>query len=91
MEKCYYLQEKGAFMSNMVRPILEGFKVLMLQLVAERNLQKQELLANSLCHAMAVTTRASKAFNNHQTMKSWSCVPVFIEATKVFLECLQVT
>ncbi|KAJ9595161.1 hypothetical protein L9F63_013519, partial [Diploptera punctata] len=84
-------QEKGILISNMVFPVLESFKTTMAELVVETDKNKQELLAESLCHAMGVTSRASKAFSNHQTMKSWSCVPVFIEATKLFLECLQIS
>jgi hypothetical protein len=76
--------------SNMLIPVLDKFKTLVSQLLVEMDEQKQELLAQSLCHAMAVTSRASKAFTNHQTMKSCCCVPVFVEATKVFLGCLQV-
>jgi hypothetical protein len=77
-------------MSNMLIPVMEKFKTLVPQLLVEMDEQKQELLAQSLCHAMAVTSRASKAFTNHQTMKSCCCVPLFIEAMKVFLGCLQV-
>lgn len=83
-------QQKGMFISNMLIPVLDKFKTLVAQLLVETDEQKQELLAQTLCHAMAVTSRASKAFTNHQTMKSCCCVPVFVEATKVFLGCLQV-
>jgi hypothetical protein len=78
------------FISNMLIPVMDKFKTLVAQLLVETDEQKQELLAQTLCHAMAVTSRASKAFTNHQTMKSCCCVPVFVEATKVFLGCLQV-
>jgi hypothetical protein len=74
----------------MLIPVIDKFKTLVSQLLVVMDEQKQDLLAQSLCHAMAVTSRASKAFTNHQTMKSCCCVPVFIEATKVFLGCLQV-
>jgi len=85
------LQQKGLFMLNMLSPVMDKFKTVVSQLLVEVDEQKQELLAEYLCHAMAVTSRASKAFTNHQTMKSCCCVPVFVEALKVFLGCLQVT
>lgn len=84
-------QQKGMLMSNMLIPVMEKFKTLVTQLLVETDERKQQLFAQTLCHAMAVTSRASKAFTNHQTMKSCCCVPVFVEATKVFLNCLQVT
>ncbi|XP_069692794.1 exportin-T-like isoform X6 [Periplaneta americana] len=84
-------QQKGLLISNMLLPVMEKFKILVSQLLVETDEYQQELLAQSLCHAMAVTSRASKAFSNHQTMKSCCCVPVFLEATKVFLGCLQIT
>lgn len=83
-------QQKGMLMSNLLIPVMDKFKTVMSQLLVEVDEQKQELLAQCLCHAMAVTSRASKAFTNHQTMKSCCCVPVFVEATKIFLRCLQI-
>ncbi|XP_021920575.1 exportin-T-like [Zootermopsis nevadensis] len=83
-------QQKGMLMSNMLIPVMEKFKTLVTQLLVETDERKQQLFAQTLCHAMAVTSRASKAFTNHQTMKSCCCVPVFVEATKVFLNCLQI-
>jgi len=83
-------QQKGMLMSNLLIPVMDKFKSAVSQLLVEVDEQQQELLAQYLCHAMAVTSRASKAFTNHQTMKSCCCVPVFVEATKVFLRCLQV-
>lgn len=77
-------------MSNLLIPVMDKFETAVSQLLVEVDEQQQELLAQYLCHAMAVTSRASKAFTNHQTMKSCCCVPVFVEATKVFLHCLQV-
>ncbi|PSN51529.1 Exportin-T [Blattella germanica] len=81
--------EKGMFISSMLIPVLDKFRSMMSQLFVESDEQNPELLAQSFCHVMAVTSRVSKAFISHQPMKSWSCVPVFIEAIKVFLECLQ--
>lgn len=90
MSGAFGAQQKGMLISNMLVPVMDKFKTLVSQLLVEMDEQKQELLAQSLCHAMAVTSRASKAFTNHQTMKSCFCVPLFIEAMKVFLGCLQI-
>ncbi|KAH7947037.1 hypothetical protein HPB52_007468 [Rhipicephalus sanguineus] len=39
-------------------------------------------------HAIAVTSRTSKAFSNQQTMKACSCVSIYLEALQVFLQAL---
>lgn len=87
----YPMEQKAMAFQELLFPVLEKYTNMVEELMIATDIHRQEILARGLCHAMAVTTRASKAFSNRHSMKICGCVQVFVEALKVFLTCLHVS
>uniref|UniRef100_A0A2R5L8T3 Exportin-T n=1 Tax=Ornithodoros turicata TaxID=34597 RepID=A0A2R5L8T3_9ACAR len=81
-------EKKQLLMKGLLIPVMSKFESLAQQLPVERDEQKRSSIVECMSHAMAVTSRTSKAFSNHQTMKSCNCVAVYLEALQVFLQAL---
>lgn len=58
--------------------------------MTEQNDEQRSALAHSMCHAMAVVTGVSKAFNNLKDTRMLGCFQLYYEVLQVFLTCLQV-
>lgn len=84
-------QRKQRLMKELLSPVILKYDHLLKQFAVETDKDRQELLAKCLAHAIAVTSRTSKAFSNQQTMKSCGCVQIYLEALQVFLPVLQVS
>uniref|UniRef100_T1JL81 Exportin-T n=1 Tax=Strigamia maritima TaxID=126957 RepID=T1JL81_STRMM len=83
-------QEKQILMKNLLLPVMGKFTENLERLVVETDRQTQADLAEFLSHAMAVTSRTSKAFSNQQTMKTCGCVQAYLDALQVFLPALEI-
>lgn len=82
--------EKEMYIRDLLSPMLTKFPSLVEHLILEANEKRREALCRCLCHAMALTSRISKAFSQQQTMKACGCVNVYKDTLQVFLCCLQV-
>lgn len=83
-------QKKQLLLRNLLTPVMAKFESLLARAKIEPNEDIRNLAIDCMSHAMAVTSRTSKAFSNQQTMKNCNCVPVYIEALTVFLQALEV-
>ncbi|KAF4520194.1 hypothetical protein B566_EDAN003907 [Ephemera danica] len=84
------LFEKELYIRDLLSPMLTKFPSLVEHLIHEPNEKRREVLSHCLCHAMALTSRISKAFSHQQSMKASGCVNVYKDTLQVFLCCLQV-
>lgn len=80
-------EKKHLLLKSLLTPLAEKFEVL-LQKLPLVDQHQQHAIAKCMNHAIAVTSRTSKAFSNHQTMKSCGCVQVYCDALQVFLGAL---
>lgn len=71
-------------------PVVARYQELSAQLTAEQNDDQRAALAHSMCHAMAVVTGVSKAFNNLKDIRILGCFQLYYEVLQVFLTSLQV-
>ncbi|GLH14133.1 Uncharacterized protein GBIM_18537 [Gryllus bimaculatus] len=83
--------EKVTAFKTLLLPIISKYEYLLKEISQENNVKRQEALANSMCHMIAITTRTSKAFTTQMPMKSIGCVPVYIDCLNMFLNSLQVS
>lgn len=81
-------QKKELLLRSQLTPVMRKFESLAQRLPLEPVEQKRKDIAECMNHAIAVTSRTSKAFSNQQTMKACGCVPIYLEALQVFLQAL---
>ncbi|GFY44642.1 exportin-T [Trichonephila inaurata madagascariensis] len=79
---------KQAILRSLLLPVAEKFEVLLQKLPVTSDEHQRCEIAKCMHHAIAVTSRTSKAFSNQQTMKSNGCVEVYLQALEVFLGAL---
>ncbi|XP_034230786.1 exportin-T-like isoform X1 [Thrips palmi] len=82
-------EEKGETIRNLLVPVVARYQELSAQLMTEQNDEQRAVLAHSMCHAMAVVTGVSKAFNNLKDTRMLGCFQLYYEVLQVFLTCLQ--
>lgn len=83
--------KKQLLLKNLLMPVLLKFENLLARVRNESDPHRRKAYIDSLSHAMAVTSRTSKAFSNQQTMKNCGCVPVYLDTLRVFLQALEVS
>uniref|UniRef100_A0A224YMP4 Exportin-T n=1 Tax=Rhipicephalus zambeziensis TaxID=60191 RepID=A0A224YMP4_9ACAR len=81
-------EKKQLLLKNQLTPVMRKFEALAQRLPLEPSEEKRRDIAECMNHAIAVTSRTSKAFSNQQTMKACSCVSIYLEALQVFLQAL---
>ncbi|XP_059470895.1 exportin-T-like [Neocloeon triangulifer] len=82
---------KSALFRELVNPLLQRIRPLLDEMLSEGNPVRKEALADCVCHAMALTSRSSKAFSSQLSMKIIGCHKLYLEALETFfLLCLQV-
>jgi exportin-T len=86
-----YFQSKAALFQELVNPLLSRIRPLLDEMLSEGHPERKEALADSVCHAMALTSRSSKAFSSQQSMKIVGCHKLYLQALETFfMLCLQV-
>lgn len=86
-----FLQSKAALFHELVNPLLSRIRPLLDEMLSESNPERKEALADTVCHAMALTSRSSKAFSSQQSMKIVGCHKLYLQALETFfMLCLQV-
>lgn len=83
-------KKKQLLLKNLLTPVLLKFDNLLVRVRSETDAERRKAYVESMSHAMAVTSRTSKAFSNQQTMKTCGCVLVYLDTLKVFLQALEV-
>ncbi|KAH3816261.1 exportin-T-like isoform X2 [Dreissena polymorpha] len=83
-------EKKGELMKQVLAPIAAKFTALMKKMVAEVDADKQLAYAHSINNAMALASRASKAFSNQLTMQHCGCEMVFVELMRMFVQAVSV-
>jgi exportin-T len=84
-------QSKAALFQELVNPLMSRIRPLLDEMLAEGNPERKEALADTVCHAMALTSRSSKAFSSQQSMKIVGCHKMYLHALETFfMLCLQV-
>ncbi|XP_067120441.1 exportin-T-like isoform X2 [Centruroides vittatus] len=83
------LQKKQLLVKSILSPVIGKFEIFLQKLSVETEKEMQRVIADCMSHAIAVTSRTSKAFSNQQTMKSCGCVQIYLDALQVFLRCLE--
>ncbi|GFT78646.1 exportin-T [Nephila pilipes] len=81
-------ETKQAILKSLLLPVAEKFEMLLQKLTTTSNEYQRCEIAKCMNHAIAVTSRTSKAFSNQQTMKSNGCVEVYLQALQIFLGAL---
>lgn len=82
--------DRSSLMSQLLTPVLEVVQQLARALSQSRNPVQQAATATIICHCMAVTARTSKAFSQQSTMRSCQCVPLYLHATKLYIDCVNI-
>jgi len=82
--------EKTELMKKVVTPLLATCRIVTDQLGMEKDPRRSEELTNVIIQAVSVTGRLSKAFSNNLSMKSFNCVPLFLDALQVFIRSVEV-
>lgn len=80
--------KKQVLLKSLLTPVMRKFESLAQRMPLEPMEQKRHDIAECMNHAIAVTSRTSKAFSSQQTMKACSSVSVYLEALQVFLQAL---
>ncbi|XP_071034298.1 exportin-T isoform X4 [Parasteatoda tepidariorum] len=75
-------------LQRLLMPVAEKFATLLQSLPTTPDEHRRREIAKCMNHAIAVTSRTSKAFSNQQTMKSNGCIEVYLQALQVFLGAL---
>ncbi|GAB6029893.1 hypothetical protein CHUAL_005594 [Chamberlinius hualienensis] len=83
------VDKKRKLLNDVLSPVINSFNIISNRLTIEMDEKQQVILAECLIHAMAVTSRTSKAFSNQQTMKTTGCVQTYIDCLQAFLTALQ--
>ncbi|GFU05315.1 exportin-T [Nephila pilipes] len=81
-------ETKQAILKSLLLPVAEKFEMLLQKLTTTSDEYQRCEIAKCMNHAIAVTSRTSKAFSNQQTMKSNGCVEVYLQALQIFLGAL---
>ncbi|XP_054710680.1 LOW QUALITY PROTEIN: exportin-T-like [Uloborus diversus] len=81
-------ETKQMILKSLLSPVAEKFDMLLQKLLVTSDKQQRHEIAKCMNHAIAVTSRTSKAFSNQQTIKSCGCVEVYLQALQVFLGAL---
>ncbi|KAM4747078.1 exportin-T [Rhinophrynus dorsalis] len=84
----YPADRKQILMRNLLRPLMEKFKILLEKLMLEQDEERQTVLADCLNHAVGFASRTSKAFSNKQTVKQCGCSGVYMDCLQTFLPAL---
>ncbi|KAG8439616.1 hypothetical protein GDO86_005700 [Hymenochirus boettgeri] len=84
----YPADRKHILMRNLLRPLMEKFKILLEKLMLEQEEERQSVLADCLNHAVGFASRTSKAFSNKQTVKQCGCSEVYLDCLQTFLPAL---
>ncbi|XP_055934059.1 exportin-T-like [Argiope bruennichi] len=79
---------KQAILKSLLLPVAQKFEMLLQKLPNTSEERQRREIAKCMNHAIAVTSRTSKAFSNQQTMKSNGCVEVYLQALQIFLGAL---
>lgn len=79
---------KSFLMSNLLAPVVQKFQEIYARLCSETDEACQQAFAEALNSIMSFTSRASKGFSMHQTMKVCGCVDVFTTTLKVYVSAL---
>ncbi|XP_068442409.1 exportin-T [Clinocottus analis] len=79
---------KQALMRSLLLPLTDAFRLLLAELQAEPQDERQAALADCLSHAVGFASRTSKAFSNKQTVKQCGCVEVYTDCLHSFLPAL---
>ncbi|GBM46917.1 Exportin-T [Araneus ventricosus] len=79
---------KQAILKSLLLPVAQKFEMLLQKLPNTSDESQRREIAKCMNHAIAVTSRTSKAFSNQQTMKSNGCVEVYLQALQIFLGAL---
>ncbi|XP_072181720.1 exportin-T-like [Diadema setosum] len=82
--------KKQLLMRNVLAPIIDKFNTLYPKLCTETDEQRQVVLSEIIAHAIACTSRTSKAFHSQLTIKQCGCESCYTEALDVFLRALDV-
>ncbi|XP_076358684.1 exportin-T-like isoform X2 [Tachypleus tridentatus] len=83
-------QHKKLLLKNLLSPVMAKFETLLQQLQIETDKNRSRAVAECMSHAIACTSRTSKAFSTQQTMKTTGVVQVYTDALKVFLHALEI-
>lgn len=81
-------RNKLIILKSLLMPVAEKFEMFLRKLPATLDEQQRCEIAKCMHHAIAVTSRTSKAFSNQHTMKSNGCVEVYLQALQIFLGAL---
>ncbi|XP_022238268.1 exportin-T-like isoform X1 [Limulus polyphemus] len=81
--------KKQLLLKNLLNPVMAKFEMFLQRLPMETDKEKCRAVAECMSHAIACTSRTSKAFSNQQTMKTTGVVQVYTDALKVFLQALE--
>ncbi|KAG8189139.1 hypothetical protein JTE90_018433 [Oedothorax gibbosus] len=84
----YDSETKLNLLQRLLLPVAETFKTLLEKLPVTSEEQQRREIAKCMNHAIAVTSRTSKAFSNQQTMKVNGCMDVYLQALQIFLGAL---
>uniref|UniRef100_A0A6A7FWH1 Exportin-T n=3 Tax=Hirondellea gigas TaxID=1518452 RepID=A0A6A7FWH1_9CRUS len=78
---------KCLHMTELLSPVLATAERLA-QALPHSTPPQQAVAANVICHCMAITNRTSKGFSSQTTMRTNNCFSLYISATKLFIDCL---
>lgn len=90
---------KNAMMTNLLRPLVEGFPILLSKMHEIASLEEKNgdlnrinsiAMAKTINYAMSYASRTSKAFSNKHTMAQAGCSQVYIETLRIFLSAFEV-
>ncbi|XP_065350513.1 exportin-T-like [Cloeon dipterum] len=77
-------QSKTVLFEELVNPLVQAIEPLQAEMQSELNPVRKEALADCICHAMALTSRSSKAFSAQTAMKSIGCHKLYMQALETF-------
>lgn len=85
----YSTEKKEQLLRQLLSPLMQSYTMYESQLMLQP-LQSplRQQMAEQMCHAIALTSRTSKAFTSIQTMRACCCVEIYIEAISVFGKAL---
>ncbi|OQR76443.1 exportin-T-like [Tropilaelaps mercedesae] len=81
--------KKEQLLRQILSPLMQSFEMYRSQMALQppqSPLRRQ--MASHMCHAIALTSRTSKAFTSIQTMRACACVDIYTKAISVFGEVL---
>lgn len=88
----YPTEKKEQLLRQLLSPLMQSYSLYQSQLMLQPPQSPlRQQMAEQMCHAIALTSRTSKAFTSIQTMRACNCVEIYIEAISVFSKALSLS